>query len=236
MFEVAHYSNVKSLCYGCGTCAGVCPNNAITMHLDREKGIYLPQIARNKCNNCGIHTQVCPWRFFKKEELDLHDKELNDKIIGNYLGCYLGYSVDPELRKIASSGGLVSALSIFGLEEKNIDGVLVTKMDEYPLKPVSFIAKTKDEILSATGSKYTPIPANTALREILKEDGKYAVVGLPCHIQGIRKAEKINKKLNERIVLHFGLICSGNISLYGTNLLLKSLNRSRKCGQYIKKN
>ncbi len=221
---------LPTFCYGCGTCSGVCPNDAIVMRLDREKGVYLPEIDENKCNGCGICTQVCPWRFLDKRELDIfvYNKHSND-ILGNHLGCYLGYAANVKLRKASTSGGLVSALLSFALEEGIIDGALVTRMSKTePLTPEPFIARTKDEIISAAGSKYIPVPANVALKEILRKKGKYAVVGLPCHIQGIRKAEKINEKLNERIVLHLGLMCSGTISSYGTNLLLKSLNINHK--------
>ena len=48
-----------------------------------------------------------------------------------------------------------------------------------------------------------PVPANIAFEEILEHDGKYAVVGLPCHIHGLRKAQELNKKLRERIVFSF---------------------------------
>jgi coenzyme F420 hydrogenase subunit beta len=75
-----------------------------------------------------------------------------------------------------------------------------------PLEPEPFIARTKEEIYEARGSKYCPVPCKPCNEEILKapEGQMFAVVGLPCHIHGIRKAEQINKKLKERIVLLFG--------------------------------
>ena len=79
--------------------------------------------------------------------------------------------------------------------------------EDNPLEPQPFIARTREEIISASKSKYCPVPANIVLREILTEDGKFAVVGLPCHIHGIRKAEALNKKLKDRIVLHIGIFC-----------------------------
>ena len=51
---------LPGMCYGCGTCSGICPNDAVVMRLDRKKGIYLPKIDEMKCNGCGICTQVCP--------------------------------------------------------------------------------------------------------------------------------------------------------------------------------
>jgi coenzyme F420 hydrogenase subunit beta len=48
------------------------------------------------------------------------------------------------------------------------------------------------------------------LKEILKSkpEERFAVVGVSCHIQGVRKAELLNEALRKKIVLHFGLMCS----------------------------
>jgi len=79
----------------------------------------------------------------------------------------------------------VTALFIFALEKGLIDGALVTGMKkDKPLEPEPFIARTREKIISARGSKYCSVPANIALKEILKakEEERFAVVGLPCHI------------------------------------------------------
>jgi coenzyme F420 hydrogenase subunit beta len=48
-------------------------------------------------------------------------------------------------------------------------------------------------------------------------------VGLPCHIHGLRKAEQINQKLKNKIILHLGLFC-GNISTFkGVDFLFKKV-------------
>jgi len=104
------------------------------------------------------------------------------------------------------------------LNEKIIDGALVTRMGrDDPLKPEAFIATTKDELIDAIGSKYCPVPANVALNEILNSNfKKFAVVGLPCHIHGLRKAERLKKELREKIALHIGLFCSYGITFLTT--------------------
>ena len=67
------------------------------------------------------------------------------------------------------------------------------------------------------------MPANTALKEIIQSQGRFAVVGLPCHIHGIRKAEKYNQELREKIVLHVGIACSSSRTFKATEKLLESL-------------
>lgn len=216
----------KDLCTGCGTCAGICPKNAIEMIIDHRKGIYLPQVTQEECSNCGMCYSICPGHEvnFKLLNSEFFGQEPEDLLLGNYLNCYTGYATDYEIRYNSASGGLITVLLIFALEEGIIDGALVTKMkDDRPLEPQPFIARTREEIISASCSKYCPVPANVAIKEILKNDGRYAIVGLPCHLHGIRKAEMIMPQLKERIVLHIGIYCAKTISFLGTQYQLKRM-------------
>jgi len=221
-----------NLCTGCGTCYAMCPKEAISMEINEKKGIYEPVIDESKCNNCGICYEVCPGHAVDFEQLnsEIFGKEPEDILIGNYLNCYIGYSTDYDIRYNSSSGGLATQLLIFALEEGIIDGALVTRMKkDKPLEPEPFIARTREEVIEARGSKYCPVPANIALKEILEsEEEKFAVVGLPCHIHGIRKAEQINKKLKEKIVLHIGIFCGGMSNFMGTEFLLRKLKLQKK--------
>lgn len=215
----------NGLCTGCGTCAGVCPRDAVDMVIDHRRGIYVPRLDEGKCNECGLCFAVCPGHSvdFRQLNIDIFGREPGDILLGNYLNCYTGHATDYDIRYNSASGGLVTALLIFALEEGLIDGALVTRMrKDRPLEPEPFIARTKEEIVSASRSKYCPVPANAALKEILKaKDGeRFAVVGLPCHLHGIRKAEGVNRKLKEKAVLHFGLLCAHTDRLSGTGFIL----------------
>ena len=218
------------LCTGCGTCIALCPEEAIKLTIDEKKGIYLPELDDEKCNTCGTCFKVCPGHEVDLKQLnsEIFGKEPEDIIIGNYLNCYVGHSTDYDVRYNSSSGGVITQLLIFALEEGIIDGALVTKMKrDNPLEPEPFIARTKEEIIEASESKYCPVPANVAVKEILasKEEERFAVVGLPCHIHGIRKAEQINSKLKEKIVLHLGLFCiSYGVNFLATEYILQKLN------------
>lgn len=217
------------LCTGCGTCVALCPDEAIELVINEKKGIYVPELNREKCNNCGICYGICPGHEvdFKQLNLEIFGKNPENILIGNYLNCYIGHSTNYNIRYNSASGGLVTQLLIFLLEEGIIDGALVTRMKkDKPLEPEPFIARTKEEVIEASKSKYCPVPTNIALKEILEaEEGmKFAVVGLPCHIHGIRKAEKANEKLKEKIVLHIGIFCGHSPSFLATEFLLQQMN------------
>jgi coenzyme F420 hydrogenase subunit beta len=219
---------VKSnLCSGCGTCSALCPKEAISLKIDKDKGVYVAQIDDQKCIQCHICFEVCPGHGTDYNSLnkEIFGKSPENILIGNYQNCYSGNSTNYDIRYNSSSGGLVTQTLIFALEEGIIDGAIVTRMNkENPLEPEPFIARTKEEIIEASGSKYCPVPLNIVLENVLKTEGKFAIVGLPCHIDGLRKAEQVNKKLRQKIVLRLGIFCNHSPNFYATKTLLRKLN------------
>ncbi len=218
------------LCVGCGTCIAICPHDAIILSLDKELGVYLPQINSFECALCSLCVKCCPGFEVNYKELNewfgsQEANKNNSLLLGNYKNCYAGYSSDSTIRFDSSSGGVVTQLLLSALEAGLIDGAIVTRMSHrYPLLPEPFIARTREEILEASESKYCPVPVNKALKEVLNQDGRFAFVGLPCHIHGLRKAQKMNESLSKRIVLSIGLFCSHNDSFHSTRYILNRLN------------
>lgn len=213
---------VSALCTGCGTCAGICPKHAIKMTISNE-AIYIPKVDSSKCNECALCVKVCPGYLmnFRKLNLEIFNKVPNDLVLGNALHYYAGYSTNHHIRLDSSSGGIITSLLIFALREGIIDGALVTKMSKTnPLMPLPFIAKTEKDILSARGSKYCPVPVNSLLRNILEQEGTFAIVGLPCHIHGIRKAQQVLKVKCDKIPICLGLACHHAPTFHFTEYVL----------------
>ena len=191
-----------------------------------KRGRYVARLDKARCNRCGLCHEACPGHAVDFEGLGaaLFGDIPEDTAVGRYLGCYVGHALDKGVRYNGASGGLVSALLIYALQERLIDGALVTRMRrDDPLTPEPFIARTREEILSAAGSKYCPVATNTALEEVLDSEDRIAAVGLPCHIQGLRKAEQRIPKLAEQVRYHVSLACSLNFSFVGTARFLQNL-------------
>ena len=210
------------LCNGCGVCALMCPSKAIKIVKDNVKGVYLPIIAEERCENCGLCLEAC---FGTKpyESSSIRDN-WEDFVIGKFLNFYVGHACDRDIRYNSSSGGIITALSLHILDEGIVDGILVTRMSEQnPLEPELFIATSKSEVLSASRSKYCPVPLGVKFESILKKKGRCAIVGLPCHIYGARKAEALYPNLAAKIPLHLGIFCSGTPNFLATEYLLRRL-------------
>ncbi len=217
-----------NLCLGCGVCQSACPSNAINIIV--KEGRFIPQIDDMKCkNDKGCHRchDVCPGLGVNlthiAEEQFADGQTKTDKWIGRYLKCFTGHSNDKDIRYHCASGGMVSQFLIFLLEKGYIDGAVVTAFDPTnELLVHSYIAHNREEVLQAKSSKYAPVSLHGMAQAIKQENGtRYVIVGLPCHIQGFRKLESIDKKFKEKMAGYFAIYCSSGRTFYLTEYIFK---------------
>ncbi len=222
------YTLRHNLCLGCGICESACPSKAINIIV--KKGCFIPQVDETKCkNDKGCHRchDVCPGlgvnlQHIAKEQF-ADEQTKTDKWVGHYLKCFTGHSNDEDIRYHCASGGMVSQFLIFLLEKGYIDGAIVTAFDpKNELLVRSYIAHNREEVLQAKSSKYAPVSLHGMAQAIKQENGtKYVIVGLPCHIQGFRKLEAIDRKLREKVIGHFAIYCSSGRTFYLTEHVFK---------------
>jgi len=212
------------LCTGCGTCCGVCPVNAIEM--TRSKGLLLPMVDSAKCTGCSLCLRSCPGFSldFQKLNMETFGKQPENQYLGSLRRCFLGHSNDARICAVSSSGGVANQLLAYLLKNRLAEAAVVARATEdKPLEPEPFFACTEDEVLSASRSKYCPVAIGQSLQKMRISDGRFAVVGLPCHIHGIRKAEVANPSLKRKVVMHIGLFCGHTVSFEGTDFVLERL-------------
>ena len=211
---------LKDLCVSCGTCYSACPLGAITLI---ETDVFMPSIDTEKCDSCGLCEFACPgyhvdYKFFAPK---INKKEKYNPLIGKYTNVYLGHAKNHYVRFMGSSGGVITAVLRCCLENGIIDGALVVTTTG--LSPKIIVAKSLAELEQAMGSKYIPVPLNVGVRRILDTDGRFAIVGLPCHLLGLSRITLLYPILAKKIALKLGLFCGRGFDYHYLSYILKDI-------------
>jgi len=195
-------------CCGCGSCAGICPTNAIIMSYGDNQAL-IPKFDKNSCTGCGICVNVCPMLSETKSE-------------NQQVSMYLGYSNDKERRFSATTAGIATELMVSIIESSSVNGIVNVCMSlEEPLTAEAIWCTTREDIIKCSGSKYQMVSVNELIIKKLKKGKKIAVIGLPCHLKAL---SLLPDRYQKNIILKIGLFCSHNVSKQATLDLLQKLN------------
>lgn len=132
-----------------------------------------------------------------------------DHRIGYYKSLYIGHVVEGEYRQNASSGGIGTWIFKELFEKGLIDGIIHVKEDRSSSdKLFSYqISRSIDEIKDGAKTKYYPVELSEVLKIVKDTPGKYAVIGIPSFIYGLRLLAKKDSIIGERIRYMVGLVC-----------------------------
>jgi coenzyme F420 hydrogenase subunit beta len=220
--DLKKYRNVcdvivpNDLCSGCGVCAGVCPPKIKALKIDWNiYGELVPVELPGRCTKCGMCLSVCPSWNQDENETTLADHLFGyqntiqrDPVVGLYIDLFAGYSKVNNHRIQGASGGLVTWLNEKVLTEGIVNRVCCVLPNSDPDNLFRFsIIESVQEIRKASRSVYYPVELSKVIYEILNDDGKYAITGLPCALKGLRLAMSHNVELRKRIIILIGLVC-----------------------------
>ncbi|MFC1895082.1 Coenzyme F420 hydrogenase/dehydrogenase, beta subunit C-terminal domain [Thermodesulfobacteriota bacterium] len=202
------------LCIFCGTCVAVCPAGCIAFQADG------PQLD-GECTECGQCLEACPGLGGPLQQLDqlvfgrVRTEEEDMGGLGIRLADTNLISGDREIRRHGYTGGKLTAVLASLLEKKEIQGAVVSRWGEvspFPWFAWPVVATTREGLVDGAGSKYVFTPNLMALEEIAarQDIDSIALVGLPCHLQGLRKLELLGEPystLAGKVKYAFGLYC-----------------------------
>ncbi len=212
----------SGLCTGCAGCVIACPHDVLSY--DDAEGHYKPfniedVAAPDRCSHgergCTLCTRACPrfrdWEVEADQYLFGRARE-TDEVAGIAKDIVLARATDPQVHQLGQDGGLVTAILLWAMERGVIDAALVSHLegDGTSWKAVPGVARTREEILAASGSRYT-YSSNPLAYPAAVDGGaeKLALVGMGCQssmpaVISARKGGKVARKF----ALNIGLLCS----------------------------
>jgi coenzyme F420 hydrogenase subunit beta len=210
-------------CTGCGACALISPR--VSMVLD-EQGFMRPLLAEpvihdsrdNERFELGAFRKVCPGRTLRARRQTGY---LRHAIFGSYVAAWQAFASDPEIRHAGSSGGVLTAISIWLVESgrtKAVVGSAVSQERSSQTVPVRI--SSKQEALRSAGSRYAPVSNLPAMKPSSAEN---ALVGKPCEVSAAHQYFEYKEMPEGERPILLSFFCAGTPSQHATDQLIEEL-------------
>ncbi|MFS0750389.1 Coenzyme F420 hydrogenase/dehydrogenase, beta subunit C-terminal domain [Oceanobacillus sp. 1P07AA] len=202
-------------CIGCGACASI-DNSPFEIKFN-ENGEYKAYLKKEFKNNNQINNvnEVCPFSNDSDNETEIGKNLFEDfeasfnQYTGYYLNNYAGYVKESSYRNNGSSGGMGSWIAAQLMEQNLVDSVIHVRESTRESEALFEyqVSTNKEEFLTGAKSKYYPIELSQVMDYVKENDGRYAIIGIPCFIKSVRLLSNKNSLIKERIHYCIGLVC-----------------------------
>lgn len=190
------------VCTGCSACTEACffpdKNGILPINLiKKENKLSVPRIDMDICVDCKACYRACP-----TEDKIYNNPNLSYENYKTQIGeGYFGYSLDNDHRFEAATAGIITEIATYLLNSKQVDGVLSSYQDEDTNEIITKIYTDIKELRKTTGSIYRQVTLLNGLDKKIKDGNhkKLLVIGLPCHIAGLKALQKANKHLRKNV-------------------------------------
>jgi coenzyme F420 hydrogenase subunit beta len=220
------------LCIGCGACAYLCPDTVELRDFPTE-GIRPVVTGSHVRANEAL--AVCPvvQTDFSAVTGGLIATRLGDAVFredwGQVLEVWEGHATDPDIRIKGSSGGALTALAAFCLEQGAMHGVLHTgRHPDDPIRNQTRLSRTRAELMAAAGSRYSPASVCDGLSLVEQAPAPCAVIGKPGEIAALANARKLRPQLDAKVGVTMSFFCAETPPTGGTLALLKKMGVARE--------
>lgn len=217
------------LCLGCGACAYLGGPSGVTM-VDHVGVGLRPQGTRDlPITVKDAIVAACPGVALTAPAAALPPPTDPDELlVGPTEAIWEGWASDSRVRRLASSGGAVSALATYAVEKLGMALVLHTGMD--PTRPwlnTTTTSTDADGIVAHAGSRYAPSSPVEALRLIEESDRPCVFIGKPCDVAAVAKLRATRPALDRNLGLVLSFFCAGTPNTSATLGLAASLGFDR---------
>ena len=199
------------LCIGCGLCESIAGRDRVRV-TTVENGYQRPVVegpldqetVDRIYDTCpGLRLDTLPGRL-------LDDDTVIDPVWGPFKRMFSGYASDDAVRVPAASGGVLTALCNFLVEDGRVAFIHHARpAEEDATFGVAHISSDVAGIAAGTGSIYGPSPVLANIRGVLDRGETFAFVGKPCDISALRNYAHFDDRVDALVRYWLTPVCGG---------------------------
>jgi coenzyme F420 hydrogenase subunit beta len=210
------------LCIGCGLCQSLAGADRVAL-IETTEGRERP-VVRGELDRATLEliNDVCPGvRVDAADPRRVPAGTPVDRIWGPAPRLVIGYAADPELRHVAASGGVLSALAEHLLNSRAVEFVVhVAPRCREPMRSGRHVSVNRAQLLRAAGSRYGPAAPLIDFSELLDRGRPFAFIGKPCDVTAIRALARIDPRVDAHLRYVLAMVCGGASELIKSRSVL----------------
>jgi len=195
----------NGLCMGCGLCRSALPEAVTATQaqdgLDRPREKRpLTRADRQKLN------RLCPGVRVSYPPTDITP----DPMWGPVRWIGRGFSADAQIRHRAASGGSLTTFALHLLESGEAESILHVRADpDRPLLSRVSRSRTGEEVIAASGSRYSATAPLVNIMEVLDEGRPFVFIGKPCDVTGLANLARLDPRVDDLCKYRLAMVCGG---------------------------
>jgi coenzyme F420 hydrogenase subunit beta len=200
------------LCIGCGLCESMAGRDAVAMTIVAPgqlrpvtKAPFSEGLLRGILAACpGVSLTGPDPRQARAEGAVMHTMW---GPIHSLRRCWAG---DERVRHKAAAGGALTALGQYLLRSGEVDAILHVRASlSDPMLTDAQVSRTPDEVLAGAQSRYGPAAPLAPVMRLLDEGQRFAFIGKPCDVAGIRNLARLDARVEAQIPYLLSIFCGG---------------------------
>lgn len=209
-------------CSGCGACTMISSQVSMSLSAEGYMRPWVGDAADDQPGMLALFNQACPGRrvVAPKPESQV---ATTHPTFGRTEGAWQAWASDEEIRHRGSSGGAITAMTIWFLEQN--PGATASAVSASPLTPVlsapvHFTNRT--QALESAGSRYAPA---SALAGLTAGTMPAVVSAKPCEASALRQWSEAT---GSQAPFIFSFFCAGTPSQSATNRVLEDFGLAKQ--------
>ena len=201
----------QGLCIGCGLCQSVAGEDRVRV-TKTQTGFEQPIVVGDLDHDTVDRIyDVCPGtRIEGLPERLLEDDTHVDNVWGPWRRMVHAWAADDEVRFEGSTGGVMTALGIYLLENKRVDFILQVKTSNFdPSFGDPVLSFAEADVIEAAGSRYGPAAPLRNLHEVLDRNQPFAFFAKPCDVAALRNYARHDARVDELVKYCVVMVCGG---------------------------